>query len=249
MILILPQRLLLIVLLCSPPLQPQHSLSSTQRLLSARSHTTGLLYEQSHRPAPNLHEAAFTTALLPRTRGGLECMCQPRRQAGRQRPPWGQFSRCAAVAWRHVEGFRSTWSKLKRLGRGGTRKTVTETDISGNAVGLEREASTGRFSRTATITGSFVALPRCCDKGGEDCRGGTDHQKWGRDDVPREEIMWSAFERGRTLATGGGMAGWFVSLRASDHRTLGARSQLLRPTGRGRRIGGGGDVIQGAQSA
>lgn len=82
-----------------------------------------------------------------------------------------------------------------------------EKDSSGNAVGLEREASTGRFSRTATITGSFVALSRCCDKGGEECEGGTDHQKWGPDDVPREEIKGSAFERGRTLATRGGRKG------------------------------------------
>lgn len=97
--------------------------------------------------------------------------------------------------------------KLKRSDRGGIRKTATEKGRSGNAAGLEREASTGRFSRTATITGSLVALSRCCDKGGEDCRGGTDHQNWGPDDVASEEIMRSAFERGRTPATRGSRRG------------------------------------------
>ena len=66
-------------------------------------------------------------------------------------------------------------AEVEEAVKGRERENSEGKCIHSDAVGPRREASTGRFSRTATITGSFVALSRYCDKGGEECRGGFDH--------------------------------------------------------------------------
>lgn len=157
------------------------------------------------------------------------------------RPARGQVVGCIAVGARYVGRFRSVWLKLRRSRKGQTGRAAREKSACGDAVGLGTEAINGRFSRTATITGSFVALSRCCDKGGEECRGGIGHQKWGFDEGIRGEEVGSAFERGRSLARGGrGRNGRVVHRSSSEQSsTPRVKSRLLKPPG------GGGTHLDG----
>lgn len=139
----------------------------------------------------------------PRGRGGPEGMCQPRQQPGRQRPAWAQVAGCIARVWRHAIACRWVWLKSTRPGKGETGRRPGERVTGGDAVELSREASSGHFSRTATVTGSFVAHSRCCDKDGEECRGGISHQTWGPDEGVWGESVGLTFERGRSLARNG----------------------------------------------
>lgn len=112
---------------------------------------------------------------------------------------------------RHARAFRWAWLKSRTPGKGEAGRRAGERVTSGDAVEPGREASDGRFSGTATVTGSSVGLSRCCDKGGEECRGGISHQTWGPDEGIWGEDVGSTFERGRSLArTGRGRNGRVV---------------------------------------
>lgn len=185
---------------CSPPDQRQHSLMlSAALLLAAATHVFSVPLVRSglNTPAPPaLHIATTPQSVLTgpasgqtcssNRRGALEGMCQPRPHPWRMRPSaWGQVFGSVAVVGRYFGRFKSVWLKLRRSGKGQSGRTAGEKGACGNAVGPGAEARTCRFSRTATITGSFVALSRCCDKGGDECRGGIGHHKPGPDEGVR----------------------------------------------------------------
>lgn len=176
----------------------------------------------------------------PRIHGELETMCQPLQQTGPSRSAWSRVLEWITELGGLAAGLRSTWVRLRRVGRGETARAARMEGVHGSMVQLGGETSDGHFSRTATITGSFSTTSRCCGKDDEVCRGGTSNQNWGSAGNTTGETagdkMELIFERGRTLARGGrrGRAG-VAYLRSSERSpTLTANSQLLRQGGAGR---------------
>lgn len=191
----------------SPSVQPRHSLVPTaaahfcSKSLGRRGYDTpGFPAQPSSRRQTPSRRGHPPESAVPRTSCDLEAMCQLRRQAERPRSALGQVCGCVALLWRHAGGFRWVRLKLRRATKGDTGRGPRDKGIRSNAVGAGWEASTGRFSRTTTITGSFVAGPRCCGKGDDECKGGINNQKWSPEEGIRGEDMESAFERGRSLA-------------------------------------------------
>lgn len=206
--------------LCQPPLRT----SAQSPLAAGVSTRRGLLL--NHPGDARLRPDEATRPRAPSLKScGLKAMCQLHRQPGRPRSALGQVCGCMGVLWRHAGGFRWVWLKLRRSAKGETGRRTREKGVSSNAVGAGREASNGRFSRTTTITGSYVATPRCCEKGDEECKGGISCQKWSPDEGIRGENMGWAYERGRSLARCGRRRQGRVVHRSSGELspTLGAK--------------------------
>lgn len=79
---------------------------------------------------------------------------------------------------RHIGTFDMGRLRVRRLGKDKSGRWVRGEDPSGDAVQAGKRGSIGRFSIAATITGSFIARPRCCDKCDEECGSHMSKEKW-----------------------------------------------------------------------
>ncbi|POS75000.1 hypothetical protein DHEL01_v206610 [Diaporthe helianthi] len=152
---------------------------------------------------------------------------------GQSRPAWRHVLEWTTKLGGVAGGLRSTWVRLRTMGKDNTARAAREKGGRGSVVHLGGETSDGHLSRTATITGSFNTTSRCCGKGDEVCRGGTSNQDLGPDEEAMGENMELVFERGRTLARGVRRSkGGAIHLRWSERSpTLAANPRLLRPRG------------------